>query len=1064
MSRMISTVQGFQYSVNIGYDLNNDDKLINYIPTNSSLNLLEEILLSIRNSSTERSRILIGAYGSGKSHNMLIVLSILMKKDLSLLKKALPKISRNKKLYQYIQNYYESDTKILPVIISGSNTSLSQAFLLGLQRTLRDNKLIDIMPETNYKAAIVTIKMWKEKFADTYEKLIELVDIPINRFISNLEDYDIETYKKFENLYPSLTSGNVFNPFLGFDIVEIYENVIESLKGRGYTGIYVVYDEFSKYLETNIVEASVSDTKMLQDFAEKSNRSGENQLHLMLISHKDISNYIEKLPKNKVDGWRGISERFLHIRLNNNYLQKYEIIASVIEKNESKWRVFCEKYDKNFDDLLKKYRRHTIYHDLSEEELKKVIYLCYPLHPVSTFILPRLSEKIAQNERTLFTFLSANGTNTLSAFLERYKDDKFITITPDIIFDYFEPLLKKEVYSDDVYKKYRLTSFILEKLKADSLESKIVKTLALIYILEQFERLEPTKDELVGVLSISYTVKEIEEAIENLIDNKYVIYLKQYNNYLQLKQTSGINIKQKILDTIESQSNRFDVKTILNDLNLDNYLYPSRYNDEKEMIRYFSFQFIDEHEVTDNVDWNLKSENIYADGVIYAIIPNSQESIIDLKNNLVSSSISCKNIIFVLPKKYFKIIDIVKEFNAVSILREEAISINDQVLFNEYEVIYRDLYEVINSYINMYTHPEELKSTYIYMGKEKTIIRKATLSSLMSDICDSIFSKTPIINNEVINRDELTTITINSRNKIIAGLLRNNLEKNLGLTGFGQDVSIMRSTLLRTGVVVENNEGVKIQLKPEDIYINNMLGEIIDFIIETGRTGRKSFDVLYNKLISQENHIGLRKGVIPIYLAAVIHVYKNEVVIFDQHGEVPLNVDVIIEINTNPSDFFLAYLDWNPEKEEYIYNLEYIFKDYLIENEKGISSYEYIVSAMRRWYLSLPKYSKEFKKSMLGIEAKSTYQKIIKLLKQNHGGHTLLFDKLPKAFGYSDKKYIRLSEIIKEARDYYDGLLIQLKDALIKEVKRLFVLPNNIKHLERMSLTSIIKDWCETLD
>lgn len=73
------------------------------------------------------------------------------------------------------------------------------------------------------------------------------------------------------------------------------------MQSKGYTGIYVVYDEFSKFLEANISEASVSDTKMLQDFAEKCNRSGEHQIHLMLISHKEIANYIDTLPKQKVD-------------------------------------------------------------------------------------------------------------------------------------------------------------------------------------------------------------------------------------------------------------------------------------------------------------------------------------------------------------------------------------------------------------------------------------------------------------------------------------------------------------------------------------------------------------------------------------------------------------------------------------------------------------------------------------------------------------------------------------------------------------------------------------------
>ena len=59
-------------------------------------------------------------------------------------------------------------------------------------------------------------------------------------------------------------------------------------------------------LEANIKSASVSDTKCCK-IAEKCNRSGELQMHLMLISHKEIANYIDKLPKQKIDGWRGVS-------------------------------------------------------------------------------------------------------------------------------------------------------------------------------------------------------------------------------------------------------------------------------------------------------------------------------------------------------------------------------------------------------------------------------------------------------------------------------------------------------------------------------------------------------------------------------------------------------------------------------------------------------------------------------------------------------------------------------------------------------------------------------------
>ena len=502
MSKMISVASGFQYSVNIGYDLNNDDKLKNFIPTRSALELLEDILLSTRNNSTDRARVLIGAYGKGKSHIVLTIMAMLMKRDLSLFEKTLPKINDDLELQSCVKNYYDSENKILPIIITGSNTSLTQAFLLALQRTLTENNLLDIMPETNYRAAIHAIERWRKDFPNTFEAFKKLLDVPVSKFISELEDYNITAYEKFERIYPTLTAGSVFNPFLGFDVVELYEGVVKSLRGKGFTGVYVIYDEFSKYLEANISEASVSDTKMLQDFAEKCNRSGNLQMHLMLISHKEISNYIDTLPKQKVDGWRGVSERFTHIHLNNNFSQTYEIIASVIQKNSVMWKQFCHAYKENFDGVTQRYVGHSLFSEMSAMELGTMIRACYPLHPVSIFILPRLSECVAQNERTLFTFLSANGAATLPNFLDRYHDNSFSMITPDMIYDYFEPLFKKEVYSSDLYKTYQLTATILAKIEDDSLESKIVKTLSLIYILEQFEKLAPTHDELVGIFSV----------------------------------------------------------------------------------------------------------------------------------------------------------------------------------------------------------------------------------------------------------------------------------------------------------------------------------------------------------------------------------------------------------------------------------------------------------------------------------------------------------------------------------------------------------------------------------
>ena len=1059
MRDMISVASGFQYSVNIGYDLGSDDKLRNFIPTKSALSLLEDILLSLSPTSTDRARVLIGAYGKGKSHIVLTILSILLKRDLSLFEKLLPRLRENPRLYQLVLNYYDSDNKILPVVINGSNTSLTQAFLISLQRTLSEYDLMTAMPETNYKAAAGVITRWKKEFPDTYKEFQNCIDAPAEIFVSRLENFDVAAYEAFERIYPTLTAGSVFNPFLGFDVVELYESVAKSLKSKGYSGIYVVYDEFSKFLEANIVDASVSDTKMLQDFAEKCCRSGDMQLHLMLISHKEISNYIDKLPKEKTDGWRGVSERFKHIHMNNNFTQTYEIISSVIQHKELLWKTFCEAHERDFDALFNIYKTHQMFTD-AQGEISTAIKGCFPLHPVSTFILPRLSERVAQNERTLFTFLSAEGTATLSAFLDEYKDD-FSLITPDQIYDYFEPLLRKEVYAGEIHDTFVLTSTILSQLQEGSLGSKIIKTISLIYILEQFERLTPTMEQIISTYSSSYEVEDIRRAVKDLVEKEFVIYVKRSNDYLRLKQTSGVDIQQKIRDLMELRSGKITTKDILNESNFDNYMYPTRYNDEHEMTRFFSFQFISGAEVTENVDWNIKSESIEADGVIYGIIPNGESELTNIADIIRRTSQGCDRYIFVLPKHYSDVKEIVGEYAAVLSLRDQAV--DDPILFDEYEVVFEDLQEVIKRFIGAYTRPESYQSVYIHDGDTLNMRRKSGLTETLSQICDRVYDMTPIINNESVNKNEITIMAQNSRNKIISALLRSELEPSLGLTGTGQEVSIMRSTLLRTGVWSEEAGIKQINLHPDDPAMRNMLETIEEFIRDAQQNGQVSFSVLYDRLTSPKNHIGLRYGLIPIYIAAVMHNYRQQIVIHDRFGHIPASADVLVQINSDPSGFALEYLDWNSEKENYVARLAGAFGEYVVPAEKAGNPYDYVANAMHRWYMALPKYSKESTKRPSGENLHRRQLEMIKLLRQNISSSDLLFRRLPEAMDYHENYNDAATDII-VAKDVFDGLLNELKHELIQKTKMVFLPEEDKKSGENLSLTDVAKEWCDRLD
>jgi hypothetical protein len=119
--------------------------------------------------------------------------------------------------------------------------------------------------------------------------------------------------------------------------------------------------------------------------------------------------------------------------------------------------------------------------------------------------------------------------------------------------------LKKEIYNGELFETYHLTGVILEKLGANGseLERKIVKTISLIYILGQFEKLKPLTEEIVRIYSQAYSKEEIEAALKNLIEKEFVIYLRQSNSYLKLKETSGVDIKKEIHDERERQKKSF---------------------------------------------------------------------------------------------------------------------------------------------------------------------------------------------------------------------------------------------------------------------------------------------------------------------------------------------------------------------------------------------------------------------------------------------------------------------------------------------------------------------------
>ncbi len=1052
ISDIIEVSKGFQSSVNIEYDLNDSSKISGFIPTTSGLAVINDIITNTETDSTGRAKILTGAYGRGKSHIVLVALSVLYNKDSKLFEKLIKNIQKiDKDIAQNIQNYIISKKRLLPVIINGNSGNLSNSFLSALQHALSVYGLDDIMPDTYFDAAIECINKWESDYPDTLKRFEKQIGCKAKKFVDEMQHSNEEIYGKFIEIYPELTSGAVFNPFVDANVVNTYDGVNKELKSKGYTGMYVVYDEFGKYLETNISRSSESDMKLLQDMAEKCNRSSEQQMHLMLICHKDISNYIDDgLPQDKVDGWRGISGRFEHIALSNNFHQMYEIISSAIVKNKSEWKRYKKQNESVFEEL---YDSAVQKNYLSGKE-ELVVNECYPLHPVTTFLLPRLSERIAQNERTLFTFLTADQRNTLRDFVNT-SEDKFPILTPDRLFDYFEQELKRELRASDIHKIYHLAVTLLNKPDIDDLQVKIIKSIAVIYCVEQFERVSPTFETITDIYSTIYDRKYISEAINDLIEHKYVVYRKN-NNILCLKESSGVDINAELTNEETRVKNELDTVTALNIISQNNYVYPVRHNEEKCLTRYFCFKFLN---CLDIIEGHIPEMVKGASGCVYGVVFSTEQEYKKFSSK-VKKSDAIHDEVLVIPEEYKDIDSLIYRYLAASRLRDLCAS-EDEVLRSEYQMIVDDLETVVYGFISLYTSPEKGMSSYYYKGKKQKVTRRSELTELLSNICDEIYPHTPIVNNESINKDKLPGVAITSRSKLISAILSaedENIEVDLGLTGTGQDVSFMRSTLVRTGILYKDSDRYILTEDCSDESIKYVLSVIHNFFTSTATDGEKSLGELYTILTDNKSGIGMKTGPIPVYIAVALRAIKNDLIFKSNENEIRINADLLNSINERPDIYTVQMENWSDDKKEYLISLESCFADHIIDKGRAANTITAVVNAIDRWYLSLPKCARELEKDyMTGKAIASNHKKFYKLLKiPQKNAHSFLMERIPSEMKF-DAVSSTVADVVKACREELDIAKNTLIKRIICETRNIF------DKKKEKSLSIIMKNWYATL-
>ncbi len=128
-----------------------------------------------------RATVLIGPYGRGKSH-LLLVLSALTSLDLRISTDAEKEQARqiqyelcekialvDKEVGALAKAIVDSEIRTLPVIINSNSTDINQSFLIAINEALRNANLQGLLPNTYFDSALSVIEKWKASFPEAYK-------------------------------------------------------------------------------------------------------------------------------------------------------------------------------------------------------------------------------------------------------------------------------------------------------------------------------------------------------------------------------------------------------------------------------------------------------------------------------------------------------------------------------------------------------------------------------------------------------------------------------------------------------------------------------------------------------------------------------------------------------------------------------------------------------------------------------------------------------------------------------------------------------------------------------
>lgn len=784
--------------------------------------------------------------------------------------------------------------------------------------------------------------------------------------------------------------------------------------------LFIVIDEFGKILEYAANNNPERELYFLQKLAEFVNHPSR-RIILLTTLHQNFGSYAYKLNDAQRNEWLKIKGRFKEIVFVEPVEQLMFLASEQLNGNLA---VMNGDAKTNFIELYSLAKKNNI---LSESLTLETAKKLYPLDPIAASCLTFSIQRYGQNERSLFSFLAATGRGSL----RDYQPTETLTYNLANVYDYvtynFYTSLSS-VNSDTM--NWRAMQVAIERVESGIIPNAMIanccKLVKAIGLLNLFCRRVKLDDAFLRIYALNaLDIKNVEKYIEKLASCKVIRYASYKSQYILFEGTD--------ID-IESELYKAAAIVPVPSVGVEDI---APYIKQKAMMAVSSYyktgtprfsQYLISNEpkspeVTDEID-----------GYVNLIFPLS-----NIDDEIIKCSSKCSDAIVYASFK--NVSDIQKRLHEIKKLKYvlENVVMDDKVAKNE--ICNQLSFEStgLNDSINNSLTSGENDVAWYYKGKEVTIRSYRELNELLSYVCDDVYCETPIIRNELINKNKVSSAISLARVNLLDAMLSCFDKEDFGFgSNFPPEKTIYYTLLKKTGMHRQDENGNYVLREPQRDIIS--LWDVSrDFLNSTVDKPKKISDLI--KILKKRPY-KIKQGIIDFWLPIFLFTSQQDYALYHEEKFVPnITKEVFELLQKNLRSFSVKAFDISGIRLEFFKQ----YRHFLRKDENvqiNANSFIDTVKPFFLYYNKLNNYAKHTRKFDLPTTAK--FRDV--LAKAQDPAKTF-FEDLPESLGY---KNFNGSEFVSQYLDLIKGAINELNscyDLFINRIEKSVVehlgLPND---------------------